>query len=213
MAYLVKEIFYSLQGEGVQSGRPAAFVRFSGCNLWSGREEDRERSPCPLCDTDFVGTDGPNGGTYESARDLAAAIRAQLPASGQGTYRPYVILTGGEPSLQVDEALVEALHELDWEIAIETNGTLPVTAGIDWVTVSPKAGTNIVVRAGNELKLLFPQVSIDPLSFEGLRFNHFILQPVHGPNANENTYLALAWCLAHPRWRLGLQMHKILGIK
>lgn len=213
MAYLVKEIFYSLQGEGVQAGRPAVFVRFSGCNLWSGREEDRHKTFCPLCDTDFVGTSGPGGGTYENTRDLAAAIHAHLPSSGQGMYRPYVILTGGEPALQVDDALIEALHERDWEIAIETNGTLPVPPGIDWITVSPKAGTKIAIRTGSELKLLFPQGSIDPASFEGLHFHHFILQPVHGPATRENTLSALEYCLAHPKWRLGLQMHKILGIK
>ena len=213
MAYLIKEIFYSLQGEGVNTGRPAVFVRFSGCNLWSGRQEDRGNIPCPFCDTDFVGTDGQNGGVYESTRELANAIGGHLSASGQGAYRPYVILTGGEPALQVDEALIEALHDRGWEIAIETNGTLPLPAGIDWVTVSPKAGTELVIRAGSELKLLFPLRGADPVSFEGLGFRHFVLQPVDDPSLEENTRLALAWCLAHPGWRLGLQTHKILKIR
>ncbi len=214
MAYLVKEIFYSLQGEGVKAGRPAVFVRFSGCNLWSGLEEDRERTPCPLCDTDFVGTDGRNGGRFESARDLAGTVAALFPSSIPGrTYRPFVVLTGGEPALQIDNALIKELRGRDWEIAIETNGTLPIPQGIDWVTVSPKAGTKIVIHAGDELKLLYPQQGVDPDAFEGLDFRHFILQPVHGPSIQQNTRLALAWCLAHPKWRLGLQMHKILGIK
>lgn len=215
MAYLVKEIFYSLQGEGVQSGRPAVFVRFSGCNLWSGNESDRERARCRICDTDFVGTDGIGGGRFEGARDLAVSAASHLPVSTTRTYkyRSLVILTGGEPALQADGALINELHNQNFEVAIETNGTVPVPQDIDWVTVSPKAGNDIIVRAGEELKLLYPQAGVDPSSFEGLDFKHFVLQPVYGPYVQQNTHSALTYCLEHPRWRLGLQLHKMLGIK
>lgn len=212
MAYLIKEIFYSLQGEGTNTGRPAVFVRFSGCNLWSGRAEDRSNIPCPFCDTDFVGTDGPGGGVYGSAADLVSAMANVRPPAMQAV-RPFAVITGGEPALQLDAPLIEKLHLEGWEIAIETNGTLPLPRGIDWVTVSPKAGARLVVTAGDELKLLYPQAGLDPAYFEELPFRHLILQPIDDPSLEDNTRLAIDYCLAHPRWRLGLQLHKILNIK
>ncbi len=199
MAYRIKEIFYSLQGEGVNTGRPAVFVRFSGCNL-----------SCPFCDTDFSGTDGPGGGEYIDASELFSAVMA---TAGIGTRRPFAVITGGEPALQLDSALVDQFRAHGWEIAIETNGTLPIPSGIDWITVSPKAGAGLAVTRGDELKLLYPQEGIDPQSLESLDFQHFILQPIDDANAAGNTRRAIEYCLAHPRWRLGIQLHKILGIK
>lgn len=207
--YAVKEIYYTLQGEGAQAGRAAVFLRFAGCNLWSGREEDRAGAVCQFCDTDFVGTDGPNGGKFTSARELAAAVVNQWPsASG----KPLVVCTGGEPTLQLDEPLVQALHDVGFEIAMETNGTRLPPPGIDWITVSPKAGVDLVIRTGNELKLVYPQPGAEPERFERLDFRHFFLQPMDGPDRERNTRLAVEYCLAHPQWRLSLQTHKYLGI-
>ncbi|MCG8547410.1 MAG: 7-carboxy-7-deazaguanine synthase [Alphaproteobacteria bacterium] len=209
--YSVKEIFYTLQGEGARTGRAAVFCRFAGCNLWSGREEDRATAVCRFCDTDFVGTDGLGGGRFETADALADDIAGHWPAHAPG--RPYVVCTGGEPLLQLDEALVEALHARGFEIAIETNGTLPPPDGIDWICVSPKAGADFVLRAGNELKLVYPQDDIDPAALEGLDFEHFFLQPMDDAEADANTRAACAYCLDHPAWRLSLQTHKYLGIR
>ena len=209
--YSVKEIFYTLQGEGARTGRAAVFCRFAGCNLWSGREEDRATAVCRFCDTDFVGTDGLGGGRFETADALADDIAGHWPAHAPG--RPYVVCTGGEPLLQLDEALVEALHARGFEIAIETNGTLPPPDGIDWICVSPKAGADFVLRAGNELKLVYPQDGIDPAALEGLDFEHFFLQPMDDAEADANTRAACAYCLDHPAWRLSLQTHKYLGIR
>ena len=209
MAYKIKEIFYTLQGEGGQSGRPAVFCRFSGCNLWSGREEDRHKAICQFCDTDFWGTDGENGGRYPDADVLASKIASLWPAP-EG--KPYVVCTGGEPLLQLDAVLVAALHRHGFEVAVETNGTVAAPEGIDWLCVSPKAGTELLLRAGSELKLVFPQPGAEPERFAGLDFEYFFLQPMDGPDAAENTRLALAYCLGHPHWRLSLQTHKILQI-
>ncbi len=210
MSYAVKEIFYTLQGEGAQTGRPAVFCRFAGCNLWSGREADRETATCGFCDTDFVGTDGPGGGRFATAADLAAAVAAAWPANSGG--RRFVVCTGGEPLLQLDHTLIEALHRQDFEIAVETNGTRAAPAGLDWICVSPKAGTELELRSGDELKLIFPQSGAEPGRFEDLAFRHFFLQPMDGPALAANTQAALRYCLAHPRWRLSLQTHKLLGI-
>lgn len=212
MSYAVKEIFYTLQGEGAQAGRPAVFCRFAGCNLWSGREADRESAVCRFCDTDFVGTDGTGGGRFPDATALAAAVAAQWPAGAGG--RPYVVCTGGEPLLQLDTPLIEALHAAGFEIAIETNGTKPVPDGIDWVCVSPKAGSRLVVERGNELKLVFPQAEPEarPENFLQLCFDNFFLQPMDGPNRAETLKATIAYCLANPTWRLSLQTHKIMGI-
>jgi 7-carboxy-7-deazaguanine synthase len=212
MSYAVKEIFYTLQGEGAQAGRPAVFCRFAGCNLWSGREADRESAVCRFCDTDFVGTDGTGGGRFPDAAALAVAVAAQWPAGGGG--RPYVVCTGGEPLLQLDNALIEALHAAGFEIAIETNGTKPVPDGIDWVCVSPKAGSQLVVERGNELKLVFPQAEPEarPENFLNLHFDNFFLQPMDGPDRVETLKATIAYCLANPTWRLSLQTHKIMGI-
>ncbi len=215
MSYTVKEIFYTLQGEGAQSGRAAVFCRFSGCNLWSGREEDRSRAVCQFCDTDFVGT-GPDGGRFSSAKELAEAIDRCWVGGGSGLVkgggRKYVVCTGGEPLLQLDEALIDALHAAGFEIAIETNGTLEPPPGIDWICVSPKADAPLKLTAGNELKLVFPQAKARPEHFEALAFDHFFLQPMDGPDREANTAAAIAYCLAHPRWRLSLQTHKLLGL-
>jgi 7-carboxy-7-deazaguanine synthase len=208
MTYAVKEIFYTLQGEGANTGRPAVFCRFAGCNLWTGREQDRLDATCTFCDTDFVGTDGPGGGRYASAEQLARAVSAAWPGSGTR----FVVCTGGEPLLQLDRPLVDALHQEKFEIAVETNGTRVPPAGIDWLCVSPKAGANLIVRSGDELKLVFPQVGAPPSDFEALDFDHFFLQPMDGPERERNTQAALEYCLAHPRWRLSLQTHKLLGI-
>ena len=209
MSYAVNEIFYTLQGEGANTGRPAVFCRFAGCNLWSGREADRAAAQCRFCDTDFVGTDGPGGGRFADAASLAAAVRSAWPA---GAPRPFVVCTGGEPLLQLDAALVAALHEAGFEVAIETNGTCAAPAGIDWICVSPKAGGELVLRRGDELKLVFPQEGAEPERFEALDFEHFLLQPMDGPERESNTAAAVRFCLAHPRWRLSLQTHKLLGI-
>lgn len=210
MAYSVKEIFYTLQGEGAQTGRPAVFCRFAGCNLWSGREADRARAVCTFCDTDFVDTDGPGGGRFATADALATAVAAAWPAGAGGL--PFVVCTGGEPLLQLDAELVSALHRRGFEIAVETNGTRPPPPGLDWICVSPKAGAELVVRAGDELKLVYPQTGAEPERFEPLAFRYFFLQPMDGPARERNTDAALRYCLAHPRWRLSLQTHKLLGI-
>ncbi|HEX8364007.1 MAG TPA: 7-carboxy-7-deazaguanine synthase [Allosphingosinicella sp.] len=210
MAYAVKEIFYTLQGEGRNAGRAAVFCRFAGCNLWSGRERDRATADCTFCDTDFVGTDGPGGGKFADAEALADAVRAAWAAGAAG--RPLVVLTGGEPLLQVDEPLVAALRGRGFEIAVETNGTLPPPAGLDWLCVSPKAGTELAITAGDELKLVYPQDGMDPADYEGLAFDHFLLQPLDGPDPTA-TRRAVEYCLAHPQWRLTLQTHKQLGIR
>lgn len=207
--YKAKEIFYTLQGEGAHAGRPAVFLRFTGCNLWSGREEDRATAICQFCDTDFRGTDGLNGGTY-SAEALAAKVASLWPDPSRG--KPYVVCTGGEPLLQLDGPLIEALHALHFEIAIETNGTLPVPGGVDWVCMSPKAGTDIVVQQGHELKLVFPQSGAEPERFESFNFQHFYLQPMDGPLLDINTRLSLQYCLENPHWSLSMQTHKMLGI-
>lgn len=207
--YAVKEIFYTLQGEGANAGTPAVFCRFAGCNLWSGREQDRAGAKCRFCDTDFVGTDGMGGGRFETADDLARACAAARAATRGPSM---VVLTGGEPMLQVDEALIGALHARGFSIAIETNGTLAVPDAIDWVCVSPKAGTDLVQRNGDELKLVYPQAGLDPADLGGLDFEHRFLQPMDGPAREANTALAVAYCMAHPPWRLSIQTHKLIGI-
>jgi 7-carboxy-7-deazaguanine synthase len=212
MRYAVKEIFYTLQGEGANTGRPAVFCRFAGCNLWSGREDDRGNAICQFCDTDFVGIDGIGGGRFASAVELAEAVRKAWPLMHAERIRPLVVCTGGEPLLQLDAPLIDALHAAGFEIAIETNGTQPAPPAIDWICVSPKAGAPLVLRAGDELKLIFPQAGADPVSFEDLDFRHFFLQPMDGPARERNTRLAVRYCLEHPRWRLSLQTHKLLGI-
>ena len=210
MAYSVKEVFYTLQGEGANAGTPAVFCRFAGCNLWSGREADRAGATCDFCDTDFVGTDGTGGGKFESAQALADAIAAHWPA--RSPHR-FVVCTGGEPLLQLDAALIEALHARGFRVAIETNGTLEAPAGIDWVCVSPKADAPLRLARGHELKLVYPQAKARPEAFESLPFEHFFLQPMDGPAREANTKAAIDYCLAHPRWRLSLQSHKIVGIR
>jgi 7-carboxy-7-deazaguanine synthase len=209
MSYAVKEIFLTLQGEGGQAGRPAVFCRFSGCNLWSGREQDRERAVCSFCDTDFVGMDGPGGGRFADAEALAAAVEAAWTG---GANDRLAVLTGGEPLLQLDAPLIAALHARGFSLALETNGTLPVPDGVDWICVSPKAQAEVVQTEGQELKLVYPQDGVDPARFEGLAFERFLLQPMDGPRRAENTEAAIAYCLAHPRWRLSVQTHKYLGI-
>jgi len=210
MTYTVKEIFYTLQGEGGQAGRAAVFCRFAGCNLWSGREEDRAKAICQFCDTDFVGTDGPGGGKFATPDDLAAAVAAQWRASSGG--RLLVVCTGGEPLLQLDEPAINALHAKGFEIAVETNGTQPAPNGLDWICVSPKAGAELVLKRGTELKLVFPQPQAMPEQFEGLDFKHYFLQPMDGLEGKRNTRLAIEYCLAHPQWRLSVQTHKVIGI-
>jgi len=246
MSYTVKEILYTLQGEGANAGRPAVFCRFAECNLWSGREVDRDGAVCRLCDTDFVGTDGPRGGRYDAAEQVTSAVAAAWPSSRQnltaecgtgllrapssrvppvdhcGTgvppvysarpLRPFVVCTGGEPLLQVDTLLVESLHEAGFEVAVETNGTIAVPPVVDWICVSPKAGTRLAQDFGHELKLVFPQAGAEPPLYEGLDFQHFFLQPIDGPDLAANTQAALQYCLANPRWRLSLQLQKLLGI-
>jgi 7-carboxy-7-deazaguanine synthase (Cx14CxxC type) len=226
MTYTVKEIFYTLQGEGAQSGRAAVFCRFSGCNLWSGREEDRSRAVCQFCDTDFVGI-GPDGGRFQSANELADAIdRCWLggsanpssswggtPGEARPAARKYVVCTGGEPLLQVDDPLISALHDRDFEVAVETNGTRPAPPSLDWICVSPKAGAPLVQTRGSELKLVFPQENAMPDKFESLDFQHFYLQPMDGADAAANTERAIDYCLRHPRWRLSIQTHKLVGIR
>jgi 7-carboxy-7-deazaguanine synthase (Cx14CxxC type) len=212
VTYSVKEIFYTLQGEGANAGRPAVFCRFAGCNLWTGHEKDRAQAICRFCDTDFVGTDGPGGGQFTSADDLAAAIARAWPRGSPARARPLLVCTGGEPLLQLDEALIRAVHAEGFEIAVETNGTTPPPEGLDWICVSPKADAELVLRRGDELKLVFPQDGAEPARFESLPFTLFFLQPMDGPDRERNTQLALRYCLAHPQWRLSLQTHKILGI-
>lgn len=209
--YSVKEIFYTLQGEGANAGTPAVFCRFAGCNLWSGREEDRATAQCQFCDTDFAGTNGSGGGKFATADELAGACRRTCTASAEGPY--LVVLTGGEPMLQVDQALIDALHQRGFTIAIETNGTLPVLGGIDWVCVSPKAGTDLVQTAGDELKLVYPQAGLSPADVTHLDFSHFFLQPMDGPDQTPNTAKAIDYCLANPPWRLSVQTHKVLGLR
>jgi 7-carboxy-7-deazaguanine synthase len=210
VSYTVKEIFYTLQGEGANTGRPAVFCRFAGCNLWSGLERDRPKAVCQFCDTDFVGTDGPGGGKFTSANDIADAIATAWPdrrSSGR-----FVVCTGGEPLLQLDRTLIDALHERGFQIAVETNGTIVAPPGIDWICVSPKSGADLVLREGQELKLVYPQAGAAPEQFESLQFDHHFLQPMDGNALPENTRAATSYCLAHPAWRLSLQMHKIIGI-
>lgn len=213
MSYSIKEIFYTLQGEGANTGRAAVFCRFTGCNLWTGQEQNRANAICRFCDTDFVGTDGIGGGKYISSESLADAVRQRW----QGTFadsssRPFVVCTGGEPLLQLDRMLVDSFHNAGFEIAIETNGTVLPPEHIDWVCVSPKAGVELIIRSGNELKFVYPQSGITPEDFEGLNFAHFFLQPMDGPNRLRNTKLAIEYCLDNPKWRLSLQTHKIVGI-
>jgi 7-carboxy-7-deazaguanine synthase len=210
MSYAVKEIFMTLQGEGAHAGRPAVFCRFTGCNLWSGREQDRPDAQCQFCDTDFVGTNGTRGGRYQGPAELAAAIEAEW---GPRQESRFVVLTGGEPLLQVDDALIKALHARGFTVAVETNGTIDPPAGLDWICVSPKAGTELRIRAGNELKLVFPQPAAPPELFEALAFDRFSLQPMHGPELEENTARAIDYCLRHPRWRLSVQVHKLIHIR
>lgn len=210
MTYSVKEIFLTLQGEGAQSGRRAVFMRFSGCNLWTGREEDRAKAICQFCDTDFVGTDGEGGGKFASADDLADAVAQSWGDASRG--ERYVIITGGEPMLQLDEALVAALHDRDFEIGVESNGTLPATPGIDWLCISPKAGSEVVQRAGNELKLVWPQDGSDWREMEGWAFDHFLIQPKDSETREDNLKAAISFVMDHPRWRLSLQTHKALGL-
>ena len=208
--YTVKEIFYTLQGEGRQAGRAAVFCRFSGCNLWSGREEDRSKAICQFCDTDFVGT-GDDGGKFAGATALAARIAAEWRGVGG---QPYVVFTGGEPLLQLDEALVDAMHAVGYEVAVETNGSLPAPAGIDWICVSPKAGADWVQKSGHELKLVFPQPTLLPSELpDDLAFEHYYLQPMDSPLQRQNTQEAIAWCMAHPEWRLSVQTHKVINIR
>jgi 7-carboxy-7-deazaguanine synthase (Cx14CxxC type) len=212
MSYAVKEIFYTLQGEGAQTGRAAVFCRFAGCNLWSGREADRATAVCKFCDTDFVGADGPDGGRFERAEELADRIEATWRAVSSAGKR-FVVCTGGEPLLQLDRALIDALHAREFEIAVETNGTIAAPAGIDWICVSPKAGAELVQRSGDELKLVFPQAEAMPERYAGLAFRNFFLQPMDGPEQRANTEQALRYCMEHPAWRLSLQTHKLLGIR
>jgi 7-carboxy-7-deazaguanine synthase len=213
MTYSVKEIYYTLQGEGAQTGRPAVFLRFAGCNLWSGREQHRSEAICRFCDTEFVGTDGPGGGKFETPEELAHAVACKWPVT-DAVQRPYVVCTGGEPLLQLDENAIAALHEIGFEVGIESNGTIPAPNGIDWLCVSPKGSAAVVQRTGHELKLVYPQVEQEaqPECFEALQFEQFFLQPLYNDDVEENTRLAIDYCLRHPRWKLSLQTHKIIGI-
>ncbi len=211
--YTVKELFYTVQGEGANTGRPAVFCRFSGCNLWSGREEDRRDAVCRFCDTDFFGIDGPGGGKFSTADELARAVRRIWPGDVSRLRRPFVVCTGGEPALQLDNLLVAAFHDEGFEVAVETNGTKTLPHNIDWVCVSPKSGTELVTRHGNELKLVYPQPGAEPERFVGLSFDHLFLQPMDGPRREDNTRLVLQYCLENPPWRVSLQAHKLLGIR
>jgi 7-carboxy-7-deazaguanine synthase len=212
MVYTVKEIFYTLQGEGAQTGRAAVFLRFAGCNLWTGREQDRVTAVCRFCDTEFVGTDGPGGGKFAEPQALADAVAAKWPDEDGVTAKRYVVCTGGEPLLQLDAALIDALHAHGFEIAIETNGTLAAPCGIDWICVSPKGRAPLVQRSGDELKLVYPQEDRQPDGLDALEFRHFFLQPMDGPELADNIARTVAYCLAHPRWRLSMQTHKLAGI-
>jgi len=212
MAYTVKECFYTLQGEGIQAGRAAVFCRFSGCNLWTGREEDRAHAVCSFCDTDFVGV-GPDGGRFADAASLARFVASRWPGDARPDVRRFVVCTGGEPLLQLDAEAVAALHDEGFEVAVETNGTQIAPEGLDWICVSPKANAALALTRGNELKLVFPQPTAMPDRFDALQFDHFLLQPMDGPAQRENTQAALAYCLAHPKWRLSIQTHKSLGIR
>jgi len=212
MSYAVREIFYTLQGEGANAGRPAVFCRFAGCNLWTGREEDRASAVCRFCDTDFVGM-GPEGGRFARPEALADAVASRWRSADDAGARRLVVCTGGEPLLQLDEPLIDALHARGFEVAVETNGTQPAPAGVDWICVSPKANAPLVLTAGDELKLVYPQAGGEPERYAALDFEHFFLQPMDGPDVRENTRLAIAYCLAHPRWRLSVQTHKVVGIR
>ena len=211
MGYAIKEIYYTLQGEGANTGRAAVFLRFAGCNLWTGREEDRASAACKFCDTDFVGTDGVNGGRYDLP-DLVAAVRRTCPLPQVPGYRLLVVCTGGEPLLQLDRAIIDAMHAAGFAVAVETNGTREAPDGLDWLCVSPKAGGRLIQKSGDELKLVYPQEGAEPERYAGLPFMHFFLQPMDGPDLQENTRRAVAYCLANPLWRLSLQTHKFLGI-
>jgi len=209
--YTVKEIFYTLQGEGAHTGRPAVFCRFAGCNLWTGREQDRATAICDFCDTDFVGV-GPDGGRFATPQELADAVAAAWPAE-HGDGQNYVVCTGGEPLLQLDEPAIQALHDRGFQVAVESNGTRPAPRTLDWICISPKAGAPLVQTSGDELKLVFPQATAPPERFASLDFTHFFLQPMDGPALGANTRAAVAYCLAHPRWRLSMQTHKLLGLR
>lgn len=213
MNYSIKEIYYTLQGEGAQTGRPAVFLRFAGCNLWSGREEDRQRAICNFCDTEFVGTDGPGGGRFKLAAELAQAVRAKWPEDLVSS-KPYVVCTGGEPLLQLDDAAIDALHDEGFEIGVETNGTLTAPSGLDWICVSPKAAALVVQTTGDELKLVYPQVEAEaqPERFADMEFSHFFLQPKDCEDRDANVQATIRYCLENPHWRLSLQTHKIIGI-
>jgi 7-carboxy-7-deazaguanine synthase len=210
--YTVKEIFFTLQGEGANAGRAAVFSRFSGCNLWTGHESDRARAICPFCDTDFVGV-GPDGGKFASPAALANAIAKRWEEGGGGPEKRFVVCTGGEPLLQLDEPLIDELHTRGFEVAVETNGTRPAPKGLDWICVSPKAGAALTLKSGDELKLVYPQPGAMPETFESLPFKYHYLQPMDGPNLEANTRAAIEYCLHHPRWRLSIQTHKVLGLR
>ena len=212
MGYAVKEIYFTLQGEGAHTGRPAVFCRFAGCNLWSGHEGDRAAAVCRFCDTDFVGLDGPGGGRFGTAEALARRIAGLWPGEGSRHIRPLVVFTGGEPLLQLDGEVVSEMHRWSFQVAIETNGTQAAPRGMDWVCVSPKAGAELVLNRGDEIKLVFPQPGAEPERYAAMDFDHFFLQPMDGPQRDANTRAALRYCLAHPQWRLSLQTHKLLGI-
>ena len=211
MGYSVKELFFTLQGEGAQTGRAAVFCRFTGCNLWTGREEDRAKAACTFCDTDFIGTDGPGGGRFQDAEALAHRIRGEWDQNASGG-QAYVVFTGGEPALQLDEPLVQWCHELGIEVAIETNGTRPLPQGIDWICVSPKPRSTVIQTTGHELKFVYPQPELKPEDYAGWSFDHWFLQPMDGPNLQQNVRAATEYCMHHPQWRLSLQTHKLLGI-
>ena len=210
MSYSIKTLYYTLQGEGFYTGRPAVFCRFSGCNLWSGLEKDRKKAICSFCDTEFVGTDGLNGGKYPTAKSVAKKAYSLWPAETEAL--PYVVCTGGEPLLQLDSKLIQAFHEYGFEIGIETNGTIPIPEEVDWVCVSPKSSAELIVEKGNELKIVYPQNGLDPLDYVGLDFDHFSLQPMDGPNIQKTTHITLDYCMKHPQWNLSLQTHKLLNI-
>jgi 7-carboxy-7-deazaguanine synthase (Cx14CxxC type) len=212
MAYSVKEIYYTIQGEGANAGKAAIFCRFAGCNLWSGREEDRATALCDFCDTDFVGTDGSGGGRFTTAEDLAKAVLSNWTGGNGERAQPLVVCTGGEPLLQLDEALVSEFHKVGLQVAVETNGTRQPPPALDWICVSPKAGADLLLRSGDELKLVYPQEGAEPRLYEHLEFRHFFLQPMDGPARMQNTALAVEYCLRNPQWRLSLQTHKLIGI-